>query len=136
LLYIGKFHLNLFPFRDGIYSVAWPSNIIVPIRKHVGVCACIVISAFVITYMTEFIMETGQFMKVDSYQFYLYGFSDFLYPLVRSNQTFIVIPCIFYIKSYRRESRRGKFTIICYILVLTITPLITLITIFNWSRFY
>lgn len=128
--------MRLFPCRDGIFSVAWPSALIVPRVKHLLVCICIVVSAFVVAFITDSALTASSSINIDSYKFYLLGVLYFIDPLVRSNQTFIVIPCIFYLRSHQKEGRRGKYTILCYILIFTITPLITLTTVFNWVRFY
>jgi hypothetical protein len=83
LLIIGKAHLRLFPCRDGIYSILWPGDIIIPMKKHVIVCFFILTTAFFLAFITDLAMEAGNLLTIDSYRIYLEGVSYCIDPIVR-----------------------------------------------------
>jgi hypothetical protein len=47
----------------------------------------------------------------------------------------MVIPCMFYLKSYKNENRRGKYETICYIVIIALVPIVITIGVLNWKYF-
>jgi amino acid permease len=83
IIILGKFHLRLFPCRDGIYSIVWPEDLIIPNLQHIGVCITLLASIMGLAYFTEFILEKNGYRKDDSFRLYAEGFAYVIDFIVR-----------------------------------------------------